>query len=71
MAQWVPAKTTNAEAALRVYNTTGSILVAGPKITASNPPTMAAATQALVDWHTALGIPTANILWYVVGESAT
>lgn len=65
------AQITNETEALRTYQTTGAILIAGPKITGSDPPAPAAATQAVIDWHTALGIPSTAIAWMVVGESAT
>ena len=64
-------QTTDEVEALRTYNTTGAILIAGPKITASDPPSPAAETQAKINWHTALGIPSSRIAWFVVGESIT
>lgn len=65
------AQTTDGVEALRTYSTTGAILIGGTKITASDPPTASTATQAIIDWHTALGIPSSAIAWFVTGESAT
>lgn len=46
-----------------------TFIVAGPKVTGSDPPVMSQITQQRVDAFVALGIPMANIVWNVVGES--
>ena len=60
-----------ATVALWLYQNTGAILVGGPKITGSDPPVPAAATQARIDWTTGLGIPSSAIAWMVIGEAAS
>lgn len=57
--------------AIWLYENMGAVLVGGPKITGSDPPTPAAATQARIDWVTGLGIPSSAIAWMVVGEAAS
>lgn len=53
------------------YDNLGAVLVGGPKITGSDPPTPAAVTQARIDWVVALGIPSSAIAWMVIGEAAS
>lgn len=49
---------------------TGHIVV-GPKIVGTDPPQLAASTQAEVNSLLALGVPSNNILWIVQGTAVS